>query len=146
MSNQELKDLKELVEVLHDGVHFYREAYQKVSDSTLKEIFSGIATNKERLVNRLQPLIEREEHEQVEGHNFAVKIRETYTNILGSLQEDNAETYINNLEQVEDKTRDKVREALENVSSTSIAIALREVYPYVKLSHDEMSSLKAARV
>ena len=145
MADQEAREIQELVTILHYSADFYREAHDKVTNAALKETFDEIARIKEQLVGRLQPLVMLQTGEAEYGHSAAVKVRQIYTNILASLQKDKAETFIDNLEEVEDKTRAQARKALDAADTTVVAIALRDAYPEIERCHEEMSRLKAAR-
>jgi uncharacterized protein (TIGR02284 family) len=144
MSNQDIKEVQELVTLLHDSADFYKEARMKVSNVNLKATFEEMATIKEQLVNDLQPLIVMEAGQIDDGHNIAVKVRQMYTNILASMQKDKSETFINNLEEVEDKTRQKAREAIKAAVGPEVIAVLQEAYPKIERCHDRMSRLKAA--
>lgn len=145
MSDHETKEVQELITILNDSADFYREAHDKVTNASLKETFDEIAGIKEQLVDRLQPLVVLQKGEAEHGHSVSVKVRQIYTNVLASLQKDKAETFIDNLEEVEDKTRQQARKAMDAADTTIVAIALRDAFPDIERCHDEMSRLKAAR-
>lgn len=144
MDSKETKELRELVKILQDSADFYSEACKKVKDSNLKATFDDIAVLKQQLVARLQPLIVMKDGEPEDSHSMAVKLRQLYTNILASLQSDKTGTFINNLEEIEDKTKQKAHRAMDVAGSTGVAAALQDVYPDIKQCHDEMSRLKVA--
>lgn len=144
MNNKETKELRELVKILQDSADFYSQACSKVKDTGLRATFNDIAATKKQLVSRLQPLIIMEEGEAEDSHNVAVKLRQLYTNILASMQSDKEETFISNLEEVEDKTRQKAHRVLDAASTAGVTAAMQDVYPDIKLCHDEMSRLKSA--
>ncbi|HVK99573.1 MAG TPA: PA2169 family four-helix-bundle protein [Dongiaceae bacterium] len=145
MSAQETKEMQELITILNDSVDFYREARQKVKSTELKATFEEIASIKQQLINQLQPLVIQREGEPEDGHSVAVKVRQLYTNVLASMQKDKSDTFISNLEEVEDKTRAKARRALDVADTTDVVVALRQAYPQIKKCHDEMSRLKTAQ-
>lgn len=144
MNSKETKELRELVKVLQDSADFYSEACKKVKDTSLKTTFDSIAVLKRQLVARLQPLIVMEDGEAEESHSMAVKLRQLYTNMLASMQSDKAQTFIDNLEEIEDKTKQKAHRAMDVADSTGLAQALQDVYPDIRQCHDKMSRLKQA--
>lgn len=144
MNSKETRELRELVKILQDSADFYAEACRKVDDRSLRATFDSIAVLKRQLVARLQPLIVMEEGEPEESHSMAVKLRQLYTNMLTSMQSDNAQTFIDNLEEIEDKTKQKAHRAMDVADSTGVAQALQDVYPEIRQCHDKMSRLKHA--
>lgn len=142
MQSQETYRVRELVRVLNDGVDFYRDAEAKVTDSNLKRTFERMATTREKLINRLQPYIIMQEGEAEHGHTVSLRMRELFTNILASMKADSDQTYIDNLETVEDKTLEEMRAAISDAENVEIMATLREFHPKLKQCHEEIRALK----
>ena len=141
-TTQEVQHLKGLIRVLNDGIDFYRDAEQKVADTSLKRTFERMATTKEKLVNRLQPYIVLKEGDHESGHTLAGRARELYTQVRGALSSDPDQAYISSLEELEDATLEEMREAISNAHNVEVVAALREFHPQLKQCHDEMRTLK----
>lgn len=139
---KESSRVSDFVQVLNDGVDFYRRAKGKVKDKNLQLTFEKMAATREQLLNRLQPYVTRVEGEPEKGHTFSGKVREIYTNVLSSIKSDKDQAFIDNLEEIEDKTLKEAREVINEAHSTEVVSALNEFYPKLQKCHAEMSQLK----
>ena len=142
MQAQETRAVIDLVRVLNDGVDFYRDAEQKVRDPALKRTFERMATTREKLLNRIQPYVVLKEGASEHGHTLSGKTLEVYTNLKAALKSDVDQTYIDSLEELEDRTLAELREAITAAHNVEVVAALREFHPQLKQCHEEMRQLK----
>jgi len=142
MSNQETKHVMHLIQLLNDGVEFYQEAHEKVKDVKLKQTFERMANIRSQLLRRLQPIAIKEKGTPETGHTVAGRTRELYTQVLAKIKSDTEQAYIDNLEEIEDKTIAQIQGLIKEAQSPDVVAALEEYYPSFKKCHAEMSQLK----
>ncbi|WP_431688441.1 ferritin-like domain-containing protein [Hahella sp. NBU794] len=144
MTNSETNSLRDLVKVLNDGIDFYTEAKDKVKSNAVRLVFERMSAIREGAVGRLQPYIVFEKGEKETGHTLGGILREHYAKILAAIKDDSEHVYIEQLEEVEDKTLEKIRDAIEEVKAPGVQATLQDIYPTLKRCHDEMSRLQRA--
>ena len=136
--------VSDIIKVLNSGIEFYRDAMEQVDREPIRGVFSDMVQTRINAVERLQPYAILEEGKREDGSSFAVQARKSYTSILGSIKSDTEHTYISQLEEVEDKTLEEIREALGKKQVDGCREALREVHDAMQRCHDRMKSLQEA--
>lgn len=137
----DIGSIKDVVKVLNSGVEFYEQAKDKVHDKHLKTAFNQILMAKKLGIDRLQDYVFLKEDDIEDGHSFPVDIRKAYANILSSVS-DTDKAFIDNLEEVEDKTLEKMSEARDKNQHATVAPALYDIHQKMQKCHDTMYQLK----
>lgn len=135
-------NINSIIKVLNSGIEFYESAIEKVDNPSVVKEFKAMALARKNAVVKLQPFAKMSEGERETGNDMGVKAREIYTEILGAVSTDKSYTYIKQLEEVEDKTLEEIKEAMESVPEPLYASTLGEVFQEMKQCHDNMRHLK----
>ncbi|MBT1064424.1 PA2169 family four-helix-bundle protein [Bowmanella sp. Y26] len=136
--------VSDVIKVLNGGIEFYEEAREKVSSVHIKHMFNRMITAKQNAVSALQPFAVAENGEIEDDTSLAVDLRSFYTKLLGSISTDKEHTYVDQLEEVEDKLLDALDDALKCEQPPQCAIVLRKVKADMQVCHDEMKALQRA--
>lgn len=139
---QQSKLVSDIIKVLQGGIEFYEDALSKVHSSEVKTIFSLMIDEKNLAISQLQPLVIAEEGEPETGTYWAVDIRQMYANTLNIFTSDDDETYVEQLEEVEDKVLEVVNKALEETQSANLVQALSGIKIKMMACHDQMKALQ----
>lgn len=142
---ENVEHINEVITILNSGVEFYREAEKKIDDLDIKRLFEQMAVSHERSAARLQPYSVLTQGEREDGSSFAVESRRVYTKVLAMIKDDPEYTFIDQLEEVEDK----ILESLDKVAKQDLPLACRgdlsEVRAEVVGCHDRMRSIQKRR-
>lgn len=136
------ENINSIVKVINGGIEFYESAIEKVDSNPVKNVFKSMVLARKNALVKLQPFAQLSEGERETGSALTVKAREVYTDVMGMLASDTEHTYIEQLEEVEDKTLEEIQSALEKNPDARYAATLREVYHEMKLCHDRMLNLQ----
>jgi uncharacterized protein (TIGR02284 family) len=137
-----VEKVTDIIKVLNGGISFYEEAVDKVKSQSLKTMFGRLILQKRHAVAKLQPYAIEEQGEVEKDSSIAVSIRKTYTKLLSGITSDADHTYVEQLEEVEDKTLEVIREALEREQPVAVNQVLLGVLSDAKIAHSEMKSLQ----
>lgn len=136
-----LEKIDDIVKVLNGGIEFYEDAIKKVDSPQVKSVFDKMITVRRNAVDKLQPLVVRQTGDIEDGSSIIVDIRKMYTDLKGKITGDD-HTYVEQLEEVEDKTLEVIREAIEANDAISVKETLRLLLSQAKAHHDEMKALQ----
>ena len=136
-----IEKVADIIKVLNGGIKFYEEALNKVDAQSIKVVFGRMIVQKRSAVAKLQPYAIAETGEVEKDSSMAVDVRKTYTKLLSAVSSDSDHTYVSQLEEVEDKTLEVIREALEE-QPVAVKQVLLGVLSDAKLAHGEMRSLE----
>jgi len=138
----QVEKVADIIKVLNGGINFYEEAIEKVKSQSLKTMFGRLILQKRHAVAKLQPFAIEEQGEVEKDSSIAVSIRKAYTKLLSGITSDADHTYVEQLEEVEDKTLEVIREALEREQPVAVNQVLLGVLSDAKIAHSEMKSLQ----
>lgn len=146
MTNQSVKvdKVTDVIKVLRAGVDFYGEASKAISDLEVKRFFTQMIETRQMAVNELQPFAVLEKGEIETGESIAVNIRKAYTKIKATMTSDTDHTYIDQLEEVEDKTLASLDDAIKASEGFDCHNALLKVRLVMQKCHDDMKALQIA--
>ncbi|MCE2596134.1 PA2169 family four-helix-bundle protein [Motilimonas cestriensis] len=140
--NFEMGPIKELVKVLNGGIEFYSAAKGKTSNGNLVRIFERNIQEKALAISDLQTFILLDD-DQAETHSaLSVELREAYTKIIALVSADKDQTYISQLEEIEDKVLEKVDDALKQQLPPDCKSQLLQIQARMQSCHDEMKQLQ----
>lgn len=138
-----IEQLNELIAITRDGQQFYEHALDEVNDTELRELFSEMRDAKAQLIQALSAKVEANEGEPESGSTHTGKIRQVYADIKAKLTNNDATTYISQLEETEDRILHAFEDALEN-ADVGMHSLLGPEMPKVRACHDRMRDLKKA--
>ncbi|QJR82306.1 PA2169 family four-helix-bundle protein [Alteromonas pelagimontana] len=146
MSNQtpQVDKVTDIIKVMNGGIEFYQDGIEKVSQQNLKAMFTRMITEKQEAIAALQPYAVSEQGDAETDSDWTVDVRNMYTNLLGALSSNKDHTYVDQLEEVEDKVLEAIDDALEENQPANCATELRRVRVRMQQCHDEMKSLQDA--
>ncbi|GAA0854426.1 PA2169 family four-helix-bundle protein [Aliiglaciecola litoralis] len=139
---RKVEKVTDIIRVLNGGIKFYEEAMEKVDSHGAKTVFGRMVSAKRSSVEKLQPFAIAENGEFEKDSDMAVDFRNAYTKVLSKLTSDNDHTYVEQLEEVEDKTRAVIHEALEIDQPKACKMALMNVLNTANETHSQMKSLQ----
>lgn len=144
MSVNDIETLRELIQILNDGVDFYRAAVEKAELPEHKIIFRRVVRARVAALSYLQPYMVREEGSPELGHTFGSVLHKMYPDILYGLNTDRDKTLIQQLEVVEDETLKSMQKALRNIESPMLKSILLDLYPRLNRCHNDVWHLDKA--
>jgi uncharacterized protein (TIGR02284 family) len=134
--------ISDIIKVMNGGIEFYQEATTKLDNTTYQAFFNRMISAKEEAVAELQKFAVQEDgHPETDTSN-AVKARQAYTKLLSKMSSDTSFTYVDQLEEVEDKVLDEIDAALEKKQAQDCEVTLQRVKVRMKECHDEMKALQ----
>jgi len=144
MTNQvkQVEKVTDVIQVLHAGIGFYEDAMKEVDNMSVKSTFSRMVENKEKTIAQLQPLAIAEQGDVEKGSSWAVEARKMYTKIASSISSNQDFTFVNQLEEVEDKVLEVLDEAMGADQPAAAMATLRAVKAEAQSLHDEMKALQ----
>lgn len=144
MTNQvkQVEKVTDIIKVLKGGINFYEDARQKVQSHGVKTVFGRMVQSKREAIEKLQPFAIAEQGEKEDDTAFSVDARKMYTKLISVLSPDSDHTFVDQLEEVEDKTLEVIKDALEEDQPTACNKALLDVLADAQSAHDQMKSLQ----
>ncbi|MEP1870493.1 MAG: PA2169 family four-helix-bundle protein, partial [Paraglaciecola sp.] len=106
--------------------------------------FMQMIKTRQMAVKQLQSFAVLEKGEMETGESTAVKIRQSYTKIKAAMTSDKAHTYVDQLEEVEDKTLISLDDAIKASEGYDCHNALLKVRLVIQTCHDDMKALQNA--
>ena len=142
MANNEIAVMRDLVKVLNDGVEFYIDAKKELRGSGYETTLQEMIDVRQAALVRLQPLIYVREGEVETGQTVSGTLRKTYTDVLAKIRNNKSQTYIVQLEELEDRTLEYIRNAMLEVTSVDFNTALNHIFTSLQHCHNRMRALK----
>ena len=134
--------LAELVSTLNDGVAFYERAAAKVADPEFVALFQRMARLKRAISGDLKVEIALEGAVPPAEGSVLGAVRILYAELLASLADHNAATYVARLEEQEDRLLAAFRDGALGADSAKARELALHYYPEIEAMHAEMSRLK----
>jgi uncharacterized protein (TIGR02284 family) len=138
MTNNDIDNLRELVQSLNDGVEFYQAAIDKSELPQHKIIFQRMARARVAALSYLQPFIVQQEGSPELGHTFGSTLHKMYPDILYGLNTDHDTTLIHQLELVEKETLSAMQKAMRTIQSQVLKSVLLDLYPRLNRCHQTL--------
>lgn len=142
MATNEIAAVRDLIKVLNDGVEFYTDAKLELRGSGYENILQDMIDVRQAALVRLQPLLYAREGEVETGQTLSGSLRKTYTDMLAKIKSSKSQTYIVQLEELEDRTLEYIRSAMSEVTSADFTTALDHIYSSLQHCHNRMRTLK----
>lgn len=145
MSSNETSAIRDLIKVLNDGVEFYTDAKNELKGSGYESVLQDMIDVRQGALARLQPFVYAREGETETGHTFVGTVRKTYAEVLAAIKSSNtgkSQTYIAQLEELEDRTLEFIKKALDEASSVDATSSLNFIYATLQQCHNRMRTLK----
>ena len=139
--NDKIQQLNELIEITRDGQRFYHHAHDEVKDVRLQALFRDISQNKTELIRALAVKVGANNEQPAEGGTLIGKLRQVYADTKATLASDEEATYVEQLEEAEDRILHAFEEVLKD-AEPDIQTLLATQMPTVRANHDRMRSLK----
>ena len=127
---------------MNSGIDFYQKAQENIKDPAIGALFQRMIDARRVSVERLQPYAINEQGEREEGSSFAVEARRAYTALLTTFGSNNDNTYVSELEEVEDKTLAEIKEAMDKPQPADCEAALAATLLTMQSCHAEMSRMQ----
>lgn len=138
----EISAIRDLIKVLNDGVNFYTDAKVELKGSGYDAIFQEMIDVRQNALVRLQPLVYAREGEVEDGKTMEGALRKAYTELLAKIKSNKSKIYIDQLEELEDRTLEHVKKAQAEAVSVDFTIALNYILISMQECHNRMRSLK----
>ncbi|NWL16025.1 PA2169 family four-helix-bundle protein [Pseudoalteromonas sp. Scap03] len=139
---QEINHITEIIQVMNSGIDFYQTAQDKVKDPAIGALFQRMIDARKVSVESLQPYAINQQGEREDGSSFVVEARRAFTTLISKFTNDNDQTYVKELEEVEDKTLEEIKVALKKPQSHDCEAALSKVLLTMQSCHAEMSKMQ----
>ena len=141
---QSVEKVSDVIQVMQAGIEFYDEAAKEFDNDSIKNTFQRMIVNKRAAIESLQPLAIAEQGDKETGTDWAVDARKMYTKFAGMMSSDERYTYVNQLEEVEDKVLEALDDAISADQPEPAMATLRTVKARAQTMHDEMNPLQNA--
>ncbi len=138
----DISTLRNLVEVLHDGKEFYKEALEKIDSPEFKPLFSRMVQSKAAIAGDLNAKIIEAGESSEKGGSIGGALLHGYDKLRTSLSRSPGKEYVSQLEQFEDRIVSAFRDAAENSEDIDTRNLVARYVPDVLRDHKEMSQLK----
>ncbi len=138
----QVEKVSDVIQVMKAGIDFYQDAIEQVESSHVKQTFKKMVVNKKAAIDALQPLAVAEQGELETGSSIAVDSRKVYSKLAGMLSSNEDHTYVNQLEEVEDKVLKVLDSALEKEQPAIAQSTLMSIRTNAQRMHDEMKALQ----
>ena len=145
MATHEISAIRDLIKVLNDGIEFYTDAKIELRGSGYEPALQDMIDVRQGALARLQPFVYSSEGEVESGHTFVGTMRKTYADLLTSIKSSTAsksQAYIVQLEELEDRTLEFIKKALNEATSVDVTSALNFIYATLQQCHTRMRNLK----
>lgn len=133
--------LNELIEITRDGQRFYLHAAEEVKDPRFIGLFTDMAEAKDEIIRALSIEVAADQEKPAEGGTLMGKMRQLYADARASLSSDESSTYVEQLEEAEDRILHAFEDALQSSDARVQALAAEKL-PAVRAAHDRMRNLK----
>ncbi|MGV8919008.1 MAG: ferritin-like domain-containing protein [Pseudomonas sp.] len=133
--------LNELIEITRDGQRFYQHAAEEVKDNRFIALFLDMADAKNELIRDLSVEVAQEHEEPAQGGTFVGKMRQLYADTRAKLSSNESATYIEQLEEAEDRILHAFEDAMQSADPKVQALVAQKL-PQVRAAHDRMRALK----
>lgn len=144
MTNDDIENLRELIQSLNDGVEFYQAAMDKTELPEHKIIFQRMVRARVAALSYLQPFMVQQEGSPELGHTFGSTLHKMYPEILYGLNLDHDVTLIHQLEQVENETLAAMQKAMRTIRSPVLKSVLLDLYPRLNRCHHTLWQMDKA--
>lgn len=134
--------ITDIIKVMNSGIEFYQKAKEKVDDKSYQGFFNRMIDAKAKAIFELQPYAVEEKGDLETGTDTLVKARETYTQVVANLSSNTEFTYVDQLEEVEDRVLEELNDALSKEQTPECEAALQRIKVQAKECHDEMKALQ----
>ena len=138
----DVNHITDIIQVMNSGIDFYEKAQEKVKDPAIVALFQRMIDARKVSVENLQPYAINEQGEREDGSSFAVEARRAYTALITKFSSDNDQTYVKELEEVEDKTLSEIKTAMKKPQPHDCEAALAKVLLTMQSCHTEMSRMQ----
>ena len=138
----EVHHIAGIIKVMNSGIEFYQEAKSKIEQPEYTGFFNRMIDAKEEAVFELQKFAVAETGAVENGSDTMTQARKAYSNLVDKISSSSTETYVSQLEEVEDKVLDEIDTALKKEQPADCEATLRRVYTRMKECHDEMRMLQ----
>ena len=139
---QEINHITDIIQVMNSGIDFYQTAQDKVQDPAIGALFQRMIDARKVSVESLQPYAINQQGKRENGSSFVVEARRAFTTLISKFTNDNDQTYVKELEEVEDKTLEEIKVALKKPQSHDCEAALSKVLLTMQSCHAEMSKMQ----
>ena len=138
----EVNHITDIIQVMNSGIDFYEKAQEKVQDPAIGALFQRMIDARKVSIESLQPYAINEQGEREDGSSFAVEARRAYTALITKFSSNNDQTYVKELEEVEDKTLEEIKSAMQKPQPHDCEAALSKVLLTMQSCHTEMSRMQ----
>lgn len=145
MSHTTNHSLVELVHALNDGIAFYDEAQKLTTDSQLADTYSRLRRLKTTIASDLNAEIAVQGEQPHSDGTWAGALRKGYADIAAKMSSDPNQSFLDHVEEQEDRVLDAFRIASSSDSSARVRELARQYLPDVQRMHDEIRSLQHAK-
>ena len=136
--------LNEMIRALNDGRTFYQDAAAKVTREDLKRLFERMARTKTAIVNDMKNKVVFSGEEPSDDGSLGGGVRKAYADIKAKLATDKEASYVEQLEDCEDRILASFKAAIEESKDPEVRGLAQKYMPEVTRDHDEMRALKLA--
>lgn len=133
--------LTRLIRLLNSGTEFYRLAEDAICDDYLATFFDSMAFAREASLAELQPFVTRATGHIEAGHANDIELRKKFANLIADLTHEPENVYIEELEEIEDRTLEAIDSACQEAVNPDLTVTLTEVRQRMTVCREKMHQL-----
>ena len=135
--------LKGIMDILQEGLAFYREAASATGDVAHRQLFERMAEEREIGIRQLLPYITEPVDEPFADDSLSGAVRRLYAEVLSLVRDPDA-VYVDQLEDNESELLRRIDEALQSLPQGPARDAVALIHENFTKTHATMASLKQA--
>lgn len=135
--------VKELIQIATDSATFYSRALEKVEDPDVRRILTDMGQHKRDVAVSLRQAMRMDDATVDPNGTLSGAMRRAYADLLAMMSPDDDKVYVGQLEEMEDKLLENLKEAIDEIEDPRIVAILQSHLPRITACHSEMSALKS---
>lgn len=135
--------VKELIQIATDSATFYSRALEKVQDPDVRRILTDMGQHKRDVAVSLRQAMQMDDATVDPNGTLSGAMRRAYADLLAMMSPDDDKVYVGQLEEMEDKLLENLKEAIDEIEDPRIVAILQSHLPRITACHSEMSALKS---
>jgi len=140
--NRDTATLNDMIEVLDDGLTFYKEAATRVERPDLRNLFERMAQTKQSIAEDLRTAVVADGAKPPVDGSFAGSLRKVYAEVRTALSNHKDYQYVAQLERFEDRILRSFEDAVGESDDRIVRSIAHRHLPQLTRDHNELKTLK----
>ena len=142
LSQKTVEALQDLIQVNIDSSKGFREIAEIVDDTSLEQLFRGMADVREQNQQELQEFVKLNNEEPRGEGSYAAALHRVWVNLRSKLSGGDKHVILSEAEKGEDYIKQAYESCLVETSGSAMNDVLMQQYAHVKEGHDQIRELR----